>query len=487
MKNKFHALLRAVPIALLSATLLIGCNSSSKEEARLQDSRQFTATAPSEEVLTALEIEGATLYSGLHDGEHGKASYLIQVPDDWNNILVMYAHGYRGEGTALTVTPPRIQKELIAAGYAWAASSYSSNYYDVRSGVEDTNALALAFEELTEQAHGAPQKYYITGHSMGGHVTGAAIEAETLETANNQVEYHGAVPMCGVMGDTELFNYFSAYNIAAQQLAGITDVVTSENYENEILPQIKEALWVDYGSVPVPGTNIVLTGPTTTPKGDRLLQILMNISGGERPLFYPVSAMDIGASQLTDWHDLLLGYGVPDGTVNGILIKSVLDTRNISYRWETTAPATLSADEQAFNDSAVVRIPDEGANGRRNDGLRWIPKVNGQFNVPVVSIHTLGDLFVPFSMQQIYAQRAKEHGSDHWLVQRAIRTVSHCDFENDEEWDAFQAMANWEQYGMQPAGDDVLDADVVSQPEYGCTFTTLDRPGLAPCMMAQPE
>src|SRR5690625_7340400 len=86
MKNKFHALLRAVPIALLSATLLIGCNSSSKEEARLQDSRQFTATAPSEEVLTALEIEGATLYSGLHDGEHGKASYLIQVRSEERRV-----------------------------------------------------------------------------------------------------------------------------------------------------------------------------------------------------------------------------------------------------------------------------------------------------------------------------------------------------------------------------------------------------------------
>lgn len=177
----------------------------------------------------------------------------------------------------------------------------------------------------------------------------------------------------------------------------------------------------------------------------------------------------------------LLGYGVPNGTISGILNKNVLDTRHIEYRWETSPPMSLSDAEQAFNSTVPVREPDPDANPRRTDGLRWIPKVNGEFSVPVVTLHNLGDLFVPFSMQQIYARRAKDNGSAEWLVQRAIRAVGHCDFTVEEEWNAFQDMVAWATNGIKPAGDDVLDPAEVSQPNYGCQFTTVDRPWLAPC------
>jgi alpha-beta hydrolase superfamily lysophospholipase len=78
--------------------------------------------------------------------------------------------------------------------------------------VEDTNALALEFNKIAK-ANGrdlaAPSKTYITGHSMGGHITAAAIEDEAFATANHKMKYNGAVPMCGVLGDTELFDYFA--------------------------------------------------------------------------------------------------------------------------------------------------------------------------------------------------------------------------------------------------------------------------------------
>ena len=100
----------------------------------------------------------------------------------------------------------------------------SKNYYDVRAGVEDTNALANAFVSIAgknSRTLATPTKTYITGHSMGGHITGAAIEDEAAATAINKVKYAGAVPMCGVMGDTELFNQFAAMQVTAQALAGV--------------------------------------------------------------------------------------------------------------------------------------------------------------------------------------------------------------------------------------------------------------------------
>ena len=156
-------------------------------------------------------------------GVLGGAAYRVEVPANWNGKLVMYAHGYAGTGAVLGVSNPSIRRYLIQNGYAWAASSYSKNYYDVRAGVEDTNALAQQFTTIAaanSRPLAAPTRTYITGHSMGGHITAAAIEEETYATAVHKVKYNGAVPMCGVVGDTELFNEFAAMQVTAQALAG---------------------------------------------------------------------------------------------------------------------------------------------------------------------------------------------------------------------------------------------------------------------------
>ena len=57
----------------------------------------------------------------------------------------------------------------------------------------------------------------------------------------------------------------------------------------------------------------------------------------------------------------------------------------------------------------------------------WIcttfPDSAGRLPIPVLSIHTIGDLFVPLSMEQIYARRADAAGRADRLVIRAIRDL----------------------------------------------------------------
>jgi hypothetical protein len=118
---------------------------------------------------------------------------------------------------------------------------------------------------------------------------------------------------------------------------------------------------------------------------------------------------------------------------------------------------------------------DPQANLPRRDGLRWIPVLPAQVSVPVVSIHTLGDGYVWFSMQQVYRRRAEAAGTADRLVQRAMRGVGHCDFTLAEEEEAFDAMAVWAQTGRRPAGDDVLDPAALASPSYGCAFSREPR------------
>jgi hypothetical protein len=440
-----------------------------QEEVRIQDSRAFAladfaaagdyeAAAEGSPSFAALGGGVATdRWSGVLNG----AAYRIEVPANWNGRLVMYAHGYNGDSPQLSIVMPPIRRYLVENGYAWAASSFSKNGYDVRAGVEDTNALALNFTQIAAERGrpvAEPTRTYIIGHSMGSHIAGAAVEKETLDTALNRVDYHGAVPMCGVMGDSALFEYLAAYQAAAQQLADLGSHPPTGFAE--IREDVEDELFRIFNILP-------------RSDGRRLRDIVKTLTGGERPVFERSFLLPEDAGGLTSrvWDS----FGT-DGTLNGVLTRPILDNSATVYQLDDD-PA-LSPREQEFNAAVPRRAADPEANRARTDGLRWIPRINGQFSVPVVTLHTLGDLFVPFSMQQIYRRRADANGSGDLLVQRAIRAPGHCDFTVTEQQDAFQAMVTWAEGGPKPAGDNVIDPAVVGDSEYGCAFTRGPSPTL---------
>jgi len=62
---------------------------------------------------------------GRYQGTLGESAYLINVPPDWNGGLVLFAHGYQGEGAGKgTVQSEPLDDHLTKRGYAWAASGY---------------------------------------------------------------------------------------------------------------------------------------------------------------------------------------------------------------------------------------------------------------------------------------------------------------------------------------------------------------------------
>lgn len=441
-------------VALTSfAALVAGCcgaSSAHAEEPRPQDTRTFTIDA-SATTLAAMaaaagdvvDMSTTSRWTGVLNG----AAYRVEVPTNWNGQLVMYAHGYRGPVTKLTIDDPLIRRHLIQNGYAWAASSYSKNYWDARAGVEDTNALALEFTKIAA-ANGRtlaePTRIYIVGQSMGGQITAAAIEDETARTAVHKVKYAGAVAMCGALGDTEYFSGFGALQVTAQALAGIPSYPLQK--WSEVNALVKTALFTTFPSKP-------------TALGQKYLSVVRNITGGARPMFD--LGIAIGGSFPSAWAQ----FGT-DGTIFGILTKNGIDTTAYTYTIDGDAAGSLALNQAVLKWEAAA-----DANRPRTDGLRWVPALNGEFKVPMVTLHTLGDLTVPFSMEQIYQKRAAARGSSAWLVQRAIRGVSHCDFTVAEQVAAFEAMIKWEHDGVKPAGDDVVTPATVAAPTYGCRFT----------------
>ena len=383
--------------------------------------------------FSALPGSTTTRTWGVLDG----AGYQIEVPVNWNGDLVMWAHGYRGTGAELTVDPPPtgLREQLVASGYAWAASSYTENGYDVDSGVESTQELSRFFDRTV----GKPDLRYIAGASMGGHVTGVTIE-------KYRSEYDGALPVCGVMGDRRLFDTFLDYNAAAQALTDTPPVYPAPaDYVTTTAAQMKTELGTPYPAV-------------LTEAGQDLRALTEQRTGGERPLF------EAGFASFADFlftvYPVFPGLGEEPGAVGG----------NADTVYQLDADPRLTAEEQALN-AEILRV--EPARSHR--GLSGVPTIDGRFRIPVLTLHGLGDLFVPFSMEQEYARDAAARGNSDLLVQRAIRSVAHCDFSAEEYQRAFTDLVAWVEQGVRPAGDDVLNAATVADRRYGCRFTLPQR------------
>ncbi len=390
-------------------------------------------------------LPGATAMWGVRSG----AGYRIEVPDDWNGHLVVHAHGFRGTGLELTVDNPPIRGHLIAQGFAWAASSYSKNGYVPGQGAKDSRALV---NEFTGRV-GNPDEVYIMGFSMGGHVTAVAIE----QWPN---AFDGALPMCGVMGDNELFDYFLDTYLLAEHFAGnVPAIPTPDDYY---------ASNADLATFAALG----FFGPALTPAGQQYKDALEQLTGGVRPMYDEGFAQIAGVGAYFPFAFEVAGTAPVRG--------------NLDTVYQLDNDATLSLDEQALN-AAIPRVDAEPQTRHPNGLGRYpgveddSPKVNGTFDVPVISMHTLGELFVPFHMQQIYAERAAANGNDDLLVTRAIRDIGHCFFAGPEIVQAFDDLVGWARGGAKPGGDAVLDPNAVADANFGCDYTLFDRPGLPAC------
>ncbi len=462
-------------VLAVSPALLLSAHTQAQPVEVPQDSRVFTVGDSGE-----FEAIAGLTETMVEDIDSEGAIYRYEVPVDWNGDLVMYAHGFRGceideESGALvplTVDNPPLRAYFLQRGYAWAASSYARNCYDVKDGVESTNRLARIFAEEV----GAPERTLITGFSMGGHITGAAIElfpnyrcpegqvgnlcrrfVDVLAELSGGIKYDGAAPMCGVMGDDALFDYFADYQFGAEALAAeVNPMVVSqfpapEDYETVTQQPTVAALFAEDGA----GFPAALS-----PQGESLKALLREISGGSRPVFeeaFPV------------FQNLLLSFWGEDGTVDGIVSGNIYDNRNRSFQLD--GDPELSSAEIMLNENILRVQRDPGVNRRGRSPLARIPEITGRLSIPVISVHTLGDLFVPFSMQQIYAMDAARFGRSDMLVQRATRAVGHCEFSSEELIETFDDLVTWVEEGTRPAGEDVLDADTVGQDSFGCTYT----------------
>lgn len=406
---------------------------------------EASGPALDESTLPFEPIDGASVSWGVIDG----AGYRIEVPADWNGMLAVSAPGFVGGGMPVIGDIPG-RAHLIERGFAWASTSYRTAAYNTESGALDVKNLVDVFTASV----GAPSEVYAVGLSMGGHVVKHLVEQWPSLTS-------GALTMCA--GDVSLFDYFQDVHLMGETLAGRTPAVPSApDYAVTGLPAVQRA----FGPAFPDQLNDV---------GKTFKESVEMLSGGERPIF------DQGWSGPLSFSGITVAQSL-GGAGNG------LDNTATVYQLDND-PA-LSAAENELNES-IVRV--EGVPPKRTEA-GWRPvesqvavDLTGRIDVPVLALHTLGDLFVPFSMEQIYARKVAAQGASDNFVVRAIREPNHCIFTAEETNRAFDDLITWAGTGVRPRGDEVLDPAVVADPIYGCRYTegfSFTRIGLPACPTA---
>ncbi len=374
-------------------------------------------------------VSGAKAFFGKYDG----GLYRIEIPDPWNGELVLFAHGFvpnaGPNGSTLRVGNHRFREHLVKEGFAWAASSYRCNGYVPGQGLVDTMGLSDVFK----QSNGgrAPARTYLTGESMGGHVT--LLGMQEFPTA-----FDGALAMCPA--GPELFDFFAAVSAAAE-------VVTGVQFHADTAQQDAATMAALLGKP-----------PDYTEKGRQLASVEIQISGGPRPFALEgLSSRFIG--NMSTSQAALLGSTTPS--------NRAVDTAHIKYG--IADGLGLTAD--ALNARARRKTGDPEIRNPNGPYEEVVP-FDGKIARPLMTMHGTGDLYVPIFLEQTLKRAVSAAGNDRLLVQRIYRIPSHCQFSQPEMIKAFDDLVTWVRKGTRPDGDEV-DGDLSNA---GLKFTDPLRP-----------
>jgi len=375
-------------------------------------------------------LPGARVEFGKYDG----GLYRLEIPTTWNGELVLFAHGFvpnaGPQGAQLRVGVHRFREHVIKEGFAWAASSYRCNGYVPGQGLLDTMALV----DLFKQANGgrAPQRTYLTGESMGGHVT--LLGMQEFPTA-----FDGALAMCPA--GPELFDYFAAMSAAAE-------VVTGVQFHADTLQQDAAKM-----------AELVGKPPEYTEKGRQLASIQVQMSGGPRPF----AAEGLAARFLANFATspaALTGSTTP--------LNRAVDTAHFKY----SIDEGLGLGADALNARARRKSGDTEMRGASSP-YEEVAQFDGRIERPVLTMHGTGDLYVPIFLEQTLKRAVASAGNERLLVQRVYRIGSHCQFTQPEMTRAFDDLVKWVRDGRKPEGDEVT-GDLSNA---GMKFTEPLRPG----------
>jgi hypothetical protein len=417
----------------------------------------FTAVLLFTITITAnAQVSLTTKTGALADG----ATYLIQVPSNWNGTLFLYSHGYVVPGSAnpaQNVGDPVTGAFLLANGFALAGSSYAHTGWAIQEALVDQ----IQVLDLFDADFGKPKQTIAWGHSLGGIITAGLVQ-------NNPGRFTAAQPMCGVL----------AGGVATWNAALDAEFAFKTLLDPPTLPQLQLV------NITNPSANLtlaeeILAAAQATPQG-RARIALASAFGDTPGWFTPLSpepaANDFASQEQNQflWDQQVdfpfvfafraelearAGGNVSWNTGIDYGIQLLLSpNREEVWALYQTAGLSLIEDIETLNRAARIK-----ANPTAVQYLEQNIIFDGEIHIPVLTMHTTGDGLVINENESAYRTIVDLTGNHRFLRQTFVSRAGHCTFTPAETIAAVGTLLNRVETGHWSAVDaNTLNGDAAA-------------------------
>lgn len=415
--------------------------------------RPRTATVAA--LLLALSTLPATALAATDEPAHVEgrlpsgATYLMDVPADWNGTVLLFSHGYAaGPANPAQDAPDDATRALLLdGGYALIGSSYATTGWAVTDAVPDQLATLTAFTDR----FGTATRTLAWGRSYGGLVTTAI-----AERAPQRID--GSLSLCGLVhgGVANWNNTLDPVFALKTLLAPGSDVPLVNLRDQQAATDAASVLTAAVDSA------------QTTARGRARIALaaaLHNIPVWNQPTQTRPAATDWDAQQANQYTAVkgLLNAGFnrrqeAEARAGGSMSWNTgVDYARLlgrsSVRKEVTelyrkAGLSLRADLAALN-----RAPRVGADPQAVAWMSRTSSFTGRLTKPQLSVHTIGDALVPVQTESALRRAVTAAGSSALLRQAYTDNAGHCTFSPAEQLAALHTLEDRLTTGHWPATD----------------------------------
>ena len=372
-------------------------------------------------------VPGAAAADTVLAGDDGQAFYKIVVPDGWNGDLVVWNHGFSLSPVGPVSDLGPLAPLQLSEGYAVAASSYRMPGWAVFKTNEDLQTLYEAFVAR----FGVPQRVLVTGASLGGIVSAAALEGADVGNVA------GALTLCGALAGSRNWDGALDLRLGYDAICG--------SVPGAFLPGGAEGL---PGGSTLTGTQVALAvnacfgilapPPARTPAQQaRLAAFLGLFQLPENFVLTDMGYVTFAMSDLVHDHRKLKG-------------RIGVGNENVVYGDPVT-------------DAQIERVsPHQGAAHRLKEDYTPTGNVG---NVKIVSLHTDKDGLVFVENESEYASVVPASNLTTAVVVEAV--PSHCGFTPAEAVAGWETLRGWVAGGPQPTAAGIQGLCAALAPTVG--------------------
>ena len=374
------------------------------------------------------------------------AYYLIALPQQWNGVLVLHAHG----GPTLGAPNPQRSAEdlqrwaiMPRAGYAWAGSTFHQGGVAVRSAAADTERLRRIFIDHVAR----PRRTILHGQSWGASV--AAKAAETyIAGANSSAPYDGVLLSSGVLGGgTRSYDFRLDLRVVYQYLCN--------NHPRPDEPAYP--LWMG------------LPPDATLTRGE-LARRANECLGTGTPEAQRTSAQRARMKTIVDV------VRIPERSIVGHLSWATWEFQDIvQVRTDGRNPFGNehvryrgSADDAALNAGVLRYRADPEAVALL--GADTDP--DGRIPVPVLTVHAVDDPIAFVELESVFRSTMESAGTADHLVQTYTADHEHSYLSDPAYPTLLEALLLWVEHGTKPAAASIAERCQGLQIRFGpgCRF-----------------